>query len=182
MNKYSNETKSCFQVLKRMIKCCSMMNCHTQVPDFHSESHLSQMRYYPKTSTYEWMLFAAVFRLQFSASFSARLITWRLSKLFKNRTGLVHAWASVLDNIHIYFRFTSSNLISVMMPWTPSMTTSGTWQFWNILLVSLGEKKIISPWRRIVDSMHKSNVWTLFLNCVQIFTTNEEKLRRDKLL
>lgn len=33
-NESSNKTNSCLQVLKRMIKCCSMMNCHTQVQNF----------------------------------------------------------------------------------------------------------------------------------------------------
>lgn len=33
--------------------------------------------------------------------------------------------------------FTITNLFPVTMPWTHSMTTSGTWPFWSIWLVSL---------------------------------------------
>lgn len=43
-------------------------------------------------------------------------------------------------------------------------------------------KDLIPQRCRITDSMHESSVTSVFLNCVQIFTTNEEKLRRDKLL
>lgn len=163
-----------------MIKCCSMMNCHTQVPVFFFIQRFQPMG----ECFFQTKLFAALFRLQFSASFSARLITWQLLKLSKNRTGSVHDPASLLHNIHVYCTFkTKQNPLQFLF--SHDAMDSFYDYIWDVTILEYLTRilrKISSLWCRIADSMCKSSVMSLFLNCVQTFTTNEEKLRRDKLL
>lgn len=74
------------QVLKRMIKCCSMMNCHTQVRGRTKTFDVINVILKVPFSVF-WSTFHHSLRLLFSASFSEKWTTWRRSRLFKNRTG-----------------------------------------------------------------------------------------------
>lgn len=146
-------------------------------------------------------------RSLFSVSFFARWTTWRRLKLFKNRTGTAQQDTSNSTDQpqqqHYWTSFKSSSLVAtVTMPWTHSTTTSGTSPSWSTSLVSF----VIESWGPIQTFRYSVSppftkpckehfrclfvhllrplclkcLYVLFLDCAQIFTTNEERLRRDK--
>lgn len=144
-------------------------------------------------------------RSLFSVSFFARWTTWRRLKLFKNRTGTAQqdtSNSSDQQQQHYWTSFKSSSLVAtVTMPWTHSTTTSGTSPSWSTSLVSFIEswgpiqtfRYSVSPpftkpckehfrclFVHLLRPLCLKCLYVLFLDCAQIFTTNEERLRRDK--
>lgn len=77
-----------------------------------------------------------LFRWLFSASFCERWTTWRPLKLFKNRTGTTSHTQPCRPNALFLSPLTSSSVPTVTMPWTRSMTTSGTSPSWSTSPVS----------------------------------------------